>query len=233
MRSIRSVFIRGLGAAVTLAVVAFCSLNAQAEVVFGNLESAVDAPIEIPATEAVDGRPEQVQVNWLAQSGDLGMSSQLALASVTLGLIGTDPGTIPLSTAILASRDEAGAPPVDASDVADVEVIEEFMNSHAAVDPNAAFTLVLSSGSWQISAGLRLSSADRTEFGRLSARSALIPRQSTIPQGPWSNTTVTEGSGDSDEELLSMEAVPEPSSAIVAGFGILGVAVMHRRRRRA
>jgi hypothetical protein len=27
--------------------------------------------------------------------------------------------------------------------------------------------------------------------------------------------------------------VPEPSSAIVAGFGILGVAVMHRRRRRS
>lgn len=224
-------FIRGLGAAVTLAAVAFCSLHAQAEVVFGSLQSTAVAPID---TSAIDvAGPEQAQVNWLEQGFNVGMSSRLALATVTMGLIGSDPGTVPLSTALFAPEDGASPGTVDASGVASVEVIESFMNSHAAAaDPNAGFSLVLSSGSWQISAGLRLTSADRSDFGRLSARDAARPAQPTIPQGPWSNASVADESSESAEAALTMEAVPEPSSAIVAGFGILGVAVMHRRRRR-
>lgn len=230
MKSIRSLFIRGLGAAVTLAVFAFCSLNAQAEVVFGELGAAVVAPIDTSATDS--GSQEDVKVNWLAHGFAAGMPSQSAAGVLTLAVADTDPGTIPLSAAIFASKDSAPTPTVDASDATNVEAIEKFMNSHATVDPNAVYSLVLSSGSWQISAGLRLTPADRSDFGRLSARAAASPAP-TIPKGPWSNATGEDSSSATDAEGMSMEAVPEPSSAIVAGFGILGVAVMHRRRRRA
>lgn len=231
MKSIRSLFIRGLGAAVTLAVVAFCSLNAQAELVYGELESAVVAPIDTSATDSAS--QEDVKVNWLAHGFAAGMPSQSAAGAMTLGVADTDPGTIPLSDAIFASQDASQTLPVDASDVTNVEAIEKFMNKHATtVDPNAVYSLVLSSGSWQISAGLRLTPSDRSDFGRLSARAAASPAP-TIPRGPWSNAAGEDSSSASDAEGLSMEAVPEPSSAIVAGFGILGVAVMNRRRRRS
>lgn len=230
MKSIRSLFIRGLGAAVTLAVVAFCSLNAQAEVVFGELGAAVVAPIDTSATDS--GSQEDVKVNWLAHGFAAGMPSQSAAGVVTLGVADTDSGTIPLSAANFASQDAASPSPIDATDVTNVEAIEKFMNSQATVDPNAVYSLVLSSGSWQISAGLRLTPSDRSDFGRLSARAAASPAP-TIPKGPWSTATGEDSSSATDTEGMSMEAVPEPSSAIVAGFGILGVAVMHRRRRRA
>jgi hypothetical protein len=230
MKSIGSPFIRGLGAAVTLAVVAFCPLNAQAEVVYGELGSAVVASIDTSATDSASH--EDVKVNWLAHGFAAGMPSQSAVGAVTPGVADTDSGTIPLSAAIFASEDASPTLPVDASDVTNVEAIEKFMNNHASVDPNAVYSLVLSSGSWQISAGLRLTPTDRSDFGRLSARAAASPAP-TIPRGPWSNAAGEDSASASDAEGLSMEAVPEPSSAIVAGFGILGVAVMHRRRRRS
>lgn len=231
MKSIRSLFIRGLGAAVTLAVVAFCSLNAQAEVVFGELGTAVVAPIDTPATDS--GSQDSANVNWLAHGLDAGLPSHLALASATLGVIGSAPGTIPLTAATFATPDGLPTPAIDASDVGSIHAVDGFMADAPALQRGDGYALAMN-GAWQAGVGLRLTPVDRSDFGSLSAKVAASAVQATIPQGPWSSSTGEESaSGTADEAAPKMEAVPEPSSAIVAGFGILGVAVMHRRRRRS
>jgi hypothetical protein len=232
MKSIRSLFIRGLGAAATLAVVAFCSLNAQAEVVFGELGTAVVAPIDTPATDS--GSQDSANVNWLAHGLDAGLPSHLALASATLGVIGTAPGTIPLTAAIFANPDGLPTPAIDASDVGSIHAVDGFMADAPALQRGEGYALAMNGSDWQAGVGLRLTPVDRSDFGSLSAKVAASAVQATIPQGPWSRSTGEESAdGTTEEAAPKMEAVPEPSSAIVAGFGILGVAVMHRRRRRS
>lgn len=229
MKSIRSVFIRGLGAAVTLAAVAFCSLNAQAEVVFGNLAATGIAPHIADAAD--DFASEPAAVNWLAQEGNTGRAAPLTLASATLGLSAANAGTTPLAVS-LVSLHAAGLRQA-ALPMSDFAVVDSSLITLADVQIHAITTsIALPSGSsTQLSAGLRLVPRGRNGSGFSYTR---ILDGDEQPTGSWNETTVDVGSSGKQQpaENVTMEAVPEPSSAVIAGFGILGLAVMQRRRRR-
>ncbi len=228
----KSLFIRSLGAAATLAAVAFCSLNAQAEIVFGNLGASGTNQY---LTSSTDLKP----TSWLAQGFNTGTSANLTLTSVKLGLFGASEGTVPFTVSIYSNDLIDGNVNVPGSllftsSITNVgtEANYAFSFTAAQLTANTSYWIVPSgggSGSWYLRGG-----AFGTPTGLNSSGYGYVGTVGSIantlsPSGPWSpeaQNIVSAG------YTVSVEAVPEPSSIVMAGLGGLSLLAIERNRRR-
>jgi hypothetical protein len=223
----KSLFIRSLGVAATLAAVTFCSLNARAEIVFGNLGASGTGAIGTTNTDI--GTQDPVDINWLAQGFNTGTSSNLTVTSVRLGLFGSNPGTIPLTVSIFASG-TGGVPaalPLYTSSVTQVGSAARyaFTFSNAVLEPNTSYFIVPNGGSWYWNTGSPAAPIGQNASGYSFVSTLESYYQGTTPAGPWET-------GSSVRYSVSVEAVPEPSTIVMAGLGGLGLLAMERNRRR-
>jgi MYXO-CTERM domain-containing protein len=223
----RSLFIRSLGVAATLAAVTFCSLNAQAEIVFGNLGASGTTPLGTTNTDI--GTQDPVDINWLAQGFNTGTSSNLTISAVTLGIFGSDAGTIPLTVSIFASGPGGGpaALPLYTSSVTNVGSTTKyaFNFTGAVLQPNTDYFIVPSGGSWYWNTGSPAAPLGQNASGYSYVSTLESYSQGVTPAGPWETAGSTRYS-------VSVEAVPEPSSLVMAGLGAGGLAMLERTRRR-
>jgi hypothetical protein len=233
MKSIGSLCIRGVGAAVTLAAIAFCSLNAHAEVVFGNLGTTTPAPIDTTSTELGLQKPDAI--NWVALGFNTNASSQLLLDSVTVGLFGSSVGTVPLTVSIFSSKDSLPDSSIFTSSPTAVggAAAYSFTFTEAALQPNTEYFVVPNGGNWHWKAGTPSAPQGLNGSGYSYTRTVQSQAQTSSPTGDWADAA----SGDrysvsvSSNSNVSITAVPEPSTVGLAGIGIAGAAVMVRRRK--
>lgn len=223
----KSLFIRSLGAAATLAAVAFCSLNAQAEIVFGNLGASGSTTLGTTNTDI--GTQDPVDINWIAQGFNTGTSSNLTISSVTLGIFGSDGDAIPLTVSIFASG-TGGVPaasPLFTSSITNVGSTGKyaFNFTSAVLQPNTDYFIVPSGGSWYWNTGSPAAPVGQNASGYTYVSTLESYNQGVTPGGPWDT-------GSSSRYSVSVEAVPEPSSLVMAGLGAGGLAMLERTRRR-
>lgn len=214
------IFIRALGVAATLAAVTVSSLNARAEIVFGNLGASGTAALSDTTT---DFGPSATSTLALAQGFTTG-TSNLTVQSITLGLFGaTSPNTVSRTVSLYSSV--ANAPSVSLFTSSAVDVGEQnkytFNFTGAVLSPNTSYWIVPEQGSsWYLN-------FDETQPTGLnsSGYSYLGTRRQTISNpGTWANSSLPYS--------VSVEAVPEPSSIVMAGLGAGGLAMLERNRRR-
>lgn len=229
MKTTRSLFVRGLGAAVTLAAVAFCSLNAQAEVVFGNLDASGTSSYTGSSTDLKPGQ-------WLAQGFDTGTSSNLTVSSVTMSLFGSNAQPLPFSVAIYSNDAILGdkpSSPLFTSDTVPVGAAGNYTFSFtsAILDANTKYWIVPSGGvpsAWYLRTGGAAAPVGQNDSGYSFVGTAGSQANTPSPAGPWSQTSEVIVSNG---YTVSITAVPEPSTVVLAGFGVLGIAVMARSRK--
>ena len=211
-----SLLIRSLGVAATLAAVTFCSLNARAEIVFGNLGATGTSTLSDTSTNFSPA----LSTLALAQGFTTG-TSNLTVQSITLGLSAT--GTV--SRMVSLYSDASLAPSALLFTSSAVQVGEQnkytFNFSGANLSPNTNYWIVPEQGSrWFTNfnesqpAGLNGSG-----YAYLGTK-----RQTSANPGTWTDSTLPYS--------VSVEAVPEPSTIVMAGLGGLGLLAMERNRRR-
>lgn len=229
-----SSFIRSLGVAATLAAVTFCSLNARAEVVFGNLGSSGTNQYLNSSTDLKPG-------SWLAQGFNTGTTStNLSVSSITLGLFGVSEGTVPFSVAIYSNDSFNGNVPgtlLHTSAITNVGGAANyaFTFTGAELTANTSYWIVPSGGSsssWYSRTGGTAPSRTPTGqnlsgYSYVGTAGSVAPTSS--PSGPWSQEADNIGT---DAYTVSITAVPEPSNVVMAGLGVGGLAMMVRTRRR-
>jgi hypothetical protein len=223
----KSLFIRSLGVAATLAAVTLCSSNARAEIVFGNLGASGATPLGTTNTDI--GTQDPVDVNWIAQGFNTGTSSNLTISAITLGIFGSDSGTIPLTVSIFASGTGGGpaALPLYTSSATNVGSTNKyaFNFSNAVLQPSTDYFIVPNGGSWYWNTGSPAAPVGQNSSGYSYVSTLESYNQGTTPGGPWE-------AGSSTRYSISVEAVPEPSSLVMAALGIGGLAMFERTRRR-
>jgi hypothetical protein len=226
-----SLFIRSLGVAATLAAVTFCSLNARAEVVFGNLGAsgtdAIDDGFLSRIGSTTLGQPgNQVAFAFTSSSNPLFL--ELTKASLGLG------SNVPYPTGVLnLVADNAGLPTgsilASATSSLGPDAKYNFNFSNYALTANTKYWLRLqdpnastpSSFSWLQNANAAAPSALNGSGYAFDSVSRSINGGSTWNAFP-----------DGAKLAISIEAVPEPSTIVMAGLGGLGLLVMERNRRR-
>lgn len=229
MNSIRSLFVRGLGAAIILATTAFCSLDARAEIVFGNL-GAAGTNMLAPgmSTEVSDA-------HWVAQGFTVGATDTF-LSAVALGLTDADATVARVQLYADGSGSPAGLP---------LATLSQAVMGAAPSLYTFDFNTLLASGSsyWVVASTAEASGKFAWQFNddlgspttqNSSGWTALTPvtKVSTDAGGTWTKSDADRPSAISVKaEPISITAVPEPSAAVLAGFGILGVTAMQRTRR--
>lgn len=225
MKSIGSLCIRGVGAAVTMAAVAFCSLNARAEIVFGNLGATGTTAISTTTTDLGQQKPNDV--NWLAQGFNTGASSNLIVDSVTIGVFGSSAGTVPLTVSIFSGSGNVPGTALYTSAATNVGLENKytFAFTGAVLQPNTDYYVVPNGGSWYWNTGSPAAPEGQNSSGYTYTRTVESQAQTTTPAGPWVDPA------SSNRYSVTLTAVPEPSTVGLAGVGILGVAVMKRRRK--
>lgn len=225
MKSIGSILVRGLGAAAILAAVAFCSRNAQAEIVFGNLGATGTNALSTTTTDL--GTQQANNVNWLAQGFNTGAASKLVVDSVTLGIFGSNIGTVPLTVSIFSSTGGLPDQAIFTSNPTNVGLQDKYTFSFtgAVLQANTDYFVVPNGGSWYLHTGSPAAPQGQNSSGYSYTRTVDSQAQTTTPAGPWTDPAI------SDRYSVSITAVPEPSTVGLAGIGILGVAIMRRRRK--
>lgn len=223
----KSFFIRTLGAAATLAAVTLCSFNARAEIVFGNLGATGTTPLSTTNTDI--GTQDPADINWIAQGFNTGTSSNLTISSITLGIFGSNAGTVPLTVSIFASG-SGGVPaasPLYTSSVTNVGIQNKYAFNFTGADLEAGTTyfIVPNGGSWYWNTGSPAAPIGQNASGYTYVSTLESYNQGTSPGGPWE-------AGGSSRYSVSVEVVPEPSSLVIAGLGIGGLAMLERTRRR-
>jgi hypothetical protein len=220
LMSSQSFFIRSLGVAATLAAVTFCSLNARAEIVFGNLGATGTAGLSSTNT---DFGPSSLTTLALAQGFTTG-TSNLTLQSVTLGLFAaSSPATLPRTVALYSSASNQPNSLIGTSSTVQVGEAGKYTFAFSIPDlsPNTSYWIVPEQGSsWYLNAV-----EDQPVGLNASGYSYLGTKRQTIANpGTWVNSALPYS--------VSVEAVPEPSSIVMAGLGGLGLLAIERNRRR-
>lgn len=213
----KSFFIRTLGAAATLAAVTLCSFNARAEIVFGNLGPTGTSTLSETSTPF---GPTSFTLA-LAQGFTTG-TSNLTVQSITLGLS----ATVPVSRTVSLYSDASLAPSQSLFTSSSVQVGDQnkytFNFSGADLAPGTSYWIVPQEGSiWYLNSNESQPEAlNGSGYAYLGTK-----RRTTAAPGTWSNSSLPQYS-------VSIEAVPEPSSLVMAGLGIGGLAMLERTRRR-
>jgi hypothetical protein len=204
------------------AIVVASAATAQAGVVFGNLGASGTAAIGSTNT---DYGPADAEELSLAQGFTVGSSStDLDVQSVTVGLFATSSGSSPLTVAIYS--DNAGVPgsPLFTSGTVNVG------NTGVYTFPFTSASLNTSTSYWivpQGSASWYLNSDDTSPTGQNASGYSWISTKRNSPSLGW-----TTPSPNLPSYSVSITAVPEPSTLVLAGLGVAaGVAVVRRRRR--
>jgi MYXO-CTERM domain-containing protein len=229
----RSLFVRSLGVAATLAAVTFWSLNAQAEIVFGNLGAS--------GTGALDpGSVAQVGSTTIGQPGNqyaIAFTTGTNPLYLTLTNVGVGLGDVePYATGKLSLfADNAGLPTgsllASGTSLLGPNGVLNFNLGAIALSANTKYWLTVedieaSSGSyfsW-------LRNIDDIAPSGLNSSGYTFPAggalQSTNGGTSWSNYSSGAKLG------VTIEAVPEPSAIVMAGLGAGGLAMLERTRRR-
>jgi hypothetical protein len=216
----RSLFVRSLAVAATLAAVTFCSLNAQAEIVFGNLGATGTGGLSSTNT---DFGPSSLTTLALAQGFTTG-TSNLTLQSVTLGLFAaSSPATLPRTVALYSSASNQPNSLIATSSTVQVGEAGKYTFAFSIPDlsPSTSYWIVPEQGSsWYLNA------VEEQPVGlNASGYSYLGTKRQTISNpGTWVNSSLPYS--------VSIEAVPEPSSIVMASLGGLGLLAIERNRRR-
>lgn len=229
----RSLFIRSLGAAATLAAVAFCSLNAQAEIVFGNLGAS--------GTGALDsGSVAQVGSTTIGEPGNqyaIAFTTGTNPLYLTLATVGVGLGDVePYATGKLSLfADNAGLPTgsllASGTSLLGPNGVLNFNLGSVALTANTKY--------WVTVEDIAAPSGSYFSWLRNSndvAPSGLNSSGYTFPTGGALQSS-DGGSSWSDYPAgaklgVTLEAVPEPSSRVMAGLGGLGLLAIERNRRR-
>jgi hypothetical protein len=227
----KSLFIRSLGVAATLAAVTFCSLNARAEVVFGNLGAS--------GTNQYFGSSTNLKAtSWLAQGFNTGTTStNLTVSSITLGLFGVSEGTVPLTVSIYSNDSFNGNVPgtlLHTSSITNVggDGNYPFAFTGADLAANTSYWIVPNGGgsvAWYLRGGATKVPTAQNSSGYSYVGTAGSLASTSSPSGPWSqgaDNIISEG------YTVSITAVPEPSTIVMAGLGGLGLLAIERNRRR-
>lgn len=215
-----SFFIRSLGVAATLAAVTLCSLNARAEIVFGNLGATGTAALSDTTT---DFGPSAISTLALAQGFTTG-TSNLTIQSVTLGLFGAStPNTVSRTVALYSNASNAPFESLFTSSAVDVGEQNKYTFNFTGVvlSPNTSYWIVPQQGSsWY----LNLDESQPTGLNGSGYSYLGTRRQAISNPGIWANSSLPYS--------VTVEAVPEPSSLVMAGLGVGGLALLERSRRR-
>lgn len=190
MKTSRSMFVRGLGAAFTLTAVALCSLNAQA-VTVTTLTNSLD--LVASSGPAAEGWAQVAAGDTAA-----GDANFLDVAPASLVSLRSEPAAT-VSSLISSSVSFASMAPL------------------AAAAPSATYWLVAAT------------EPSQPHASRLAGRSAPGQAPKAAKSAGNELRDANAGTSQSDAEQPSSR---EPSSGVLAGFGIAGAAFMTRGRRR-
>ena len=223
----RSIVTRAAGAFIAVAVM-MASLPSQAgTIVYGNLGASGTSALSTTNTDIGSQKPSDV--NWLAQGFNTGTSSLLSIDSVTLGIFGGDPVAIPLTVSIYSSVLGKPDAPLFTSSPTLVGAGEkyQFAFSGANLSANTDYFVVPNGGSWYLVGGQApFTPQQQNASGYTYTRTVESTATTTTPAGPWTEPAV------SDRYAVSVEAVPEPSTLMLAGVGLAGGLAVEQNRRR-
>ena len=179
-----------------------------------------------PVTTALEPKlsQDQSQTLALAQGFTTGISD-LTLQSVTLGLFAaSSPATLPRTVALYSSVSNAPGSLLFTSGTVNggEQATYTFTSDATQLSPNTSYWIVPEQGSsWYLNAA---ETQPVTQNG--SGYSYLGTRKQVVSDpGTWTNNALPYS--------VTVQAVPEPSTIVMAGLGIVGVAVLdHKRRQR-
>lgn len=189
-------------------------------VVYGNLGAFGTDSIGSTNT---DFGPASASVSALAQGFTTG-TANLTLQSVTLGVFATSLGDVPRNVSIYSSTANAPGTALFTSESTLVGNggSYDFPFSGATLSPNTNYWVVPDSTvdwSWYVNSA----ETDPTEQNS-SGYSFLGTKKVNVSTSTWVNSIFPYS--------VSITAVPEPSTAALAGLGILAAGVMQWRRRK-
>ncbi len=212
----------GMILAVGVALVGAWTSPAQAEVVFGNLGVSGTNALGTTSTDIESG-------SWIAQGFNTGTSTFLSLESVTLGLFGTDAGTIPLTVGIWSGATpttlEVTSSPTSVGDIGRYA----FSFPSFTLLPSTTYWVVANGGSWYFNTGSPAAPQGQNASGYTYVDTLESSAIGASPAGPW-----TDEGTPVRYSVSVVSAVPEPSalSLGLASLGCVALAGWARSRKR-
>jgi hypothetical protein len=214
---------------VACAVAMMAASVSRAEVVFGNLGALGTTPLGTTTTDI--GTQDVADINWIAQGFNTGTSSSLTLTAVSLGLFGTDTGTVPLTAAIFSSGTN-GKPSTALYTSGTTNVgtagVYVFSFGNSLLQPNTTYFVLPNGGSWYWNTGSPAAPIGHNGSGYTSAGTWESYAQTLTPTGPWDVGSSTRYS----VSVTAGQAVPEPSTYTMVAIGAGAAGLMGWRRRR-